>query len=136
MLFRSIYAFDPAKDARRFESGTPVVPSLYAANAGLALLNEVGVDRAWKATRVLHEDLRVGIEAIGGRVVTPRDRHGPMIAVASRDQHALVEAMANDGIVVSSRDGNVRISPHFYNSAGDVETVLRSLRDHRSLLDD
>ncbi|MGA1146913.1 MAG: aminotransferase class V-fold PLP-dependent enzyme, partial [Candidatus Nanopelagicales bacterium] len=126
--------FDPAKDARRFESGTPVVPSLYAADAGLELLNEVGVDRAWAVSRELHEQLRGGIEHLGGRVVTPRHDHGPMIAVASSDDHALVAAMANDGVVVSCRDGNVRISPHFYNNASDMDAVLASLAQHRHLL--
>jgi selenocysteine lyase/cysteine desulfurase len=129
-----IYKFDPAKDARRFESGTPVVPSLYAADAGLGLLNEVGVDRAWAVSRELHEQLRGGIEHLGGRVVTPRHDHGPMIAVASSDDHALVAAMANDGVVVSCRDGNVRISPHFYNNASDMDAVLASLARHRHLL--
>lgn len=129
-----IYEFDPAKDARRFESGTPVVPSLYAADAGLGLLNEVGVDRAWAVSRGLHEHLRSGIEELGGRVVTPRHHHGPMIAVASSDDHALVAAMAGDGVVVSCRDGNVRISPHFYNNASDMDVVLASLARHRHLL--
>lgn len=129
-----IYEFDPAKDARRFESGTPVVPSLYAAEAGLRLLNEVGVDRAWEVSSALHEQLRVGITDLGGRIVTPASAHGPMIAVASVDDHALVDAMASDGVVVSCRDGNVRISPHFYNNAEDMDAVLGSLRAHRDLL--
>ena len=129
-----IYEFDPAKDARRFESGTPVVPSLYAAEAGLRLLNEVGVDAAWAVSRELHEQLRVGIEGLGGKVVTPTHDHGPMIAVASTDDHALVDALGSDGVVVSCRDGNVRISPHFYNNAADMDAVLASLARHRHLL--
>jgi len=129
-----IYDFDPAKDARRFESGTPVVPSLYAADAGLRLLNEVGVDRAWSASSVLHDQLRSGIESLNGVVVTPGEMHGPMIAVAAVDDHALVDAMGADGVVVSCRDGNVRISPHFYNDAQDMERVLESLARHKHLL--
>ena len=129
-----IYEFDPAKDARRFESGTPVVPSLYAAEAGLRLLNEVGVDAAWAVSRELHEQLRLGIEGLGGEIVTPSRDHGPMIAVASKDDHALVDALASDGVVVSCRDGNVRISPHFYNNAADMDAVLASLASHRHLL--
>ena len=129
-----IYEFDPAKDSRRFEFGTPVVPSLYAAEAGLRLLNEVGVDAAWAVSRELHEQLRAGIEGLGGRIVTPSRAHGPMIAVASRDDHALVNALAADGIVVSCRAGNVRISPHFYNNAADMDAVLASLARNRHLL--
>lgn len=129
-----IYAYDPAKDARRFESGTPVVPSMYAVAEGLRLLLEVGVDRAWQRSSALHDALREGIREIGGRVVTPADLHGPMIAVASTDDHALVHAMGDDGVVVSCRDGNVRISPHFYNNDDDVDAALASLKRHRELL--
>lgn len=128
-----IYAYDPAKDARRFEGGTPPVPSLYPVAEGMRLLMEVGVDRAWQRSSMLHEALREGISALGGRVVTPAS-HGPMIAVASTDEHAMVRAMGDDGVVVSSRDGNVRISPHFYNNEADVEAVLASVRRHHDLL--
>lgn len=129
-----IGAYDPAKDARRFESGTPTVPSTYPVAAGLRLLAEVGVDRAWAHSAVLHDMLREGVAALGGRVVTPAQAHGPMLAVTSTDEHALVAAMDADRVVVSCRDGNVRISPHFYNSPSDVEAVLASLQRHRHLL--
>lgn len=129
-----IYSFDPSNDARRFESGTPAIPSLYAADAGLRLLLAVGVDQAWQVSSELHEQLRSGIKGIGGRVVTPSTDHGPMIAIASNDDHALVAALASDGVVVSCRDGNVRISPHFYNNATDMDHVLKSVARHKSLL--
>jgi selenocysteine lyase/cysteine desulfurase len=129
-----IYSFDPAKDARRFESGTPVVPSLYAAEAGLTFLLDVGVQAAWEVSSALHDQLRAGITDLGGHVVTPLDHHGPMIAVAATDDHALVDGLATDGVVVSCRDGNVRISPHFYNTTGDIERALESLHRHRHLL--
>lgn len=129
-----VSAYDPAKEARRFESGTPVVPSLFPVAEGLRLLLEVGIDRAWQRSSALHDALREGIGAIGGRVVTPAGLHGPMLAVASTDDHALVHAMGEDGVVVSCRDGNVRISPHFYNNETDVERVLASLRRHDHLL--
>jgi selenocysteine lyase/cysteine desulfurase len=69
-------------------------------------------------------------------VVTPRDpaRRGPLIAVESSDVHALVEALAADEIVTSSRDANLRISPHCYNSTEDVRALLDSLARHRDLL--
>jgi len=129
-----INAYDPAKDARRFEGGTPTVPSTYPVAAGLNLLLEVGVDRAWQHTSTLHDMLRAGIAELGGRVVTPASAHGAMLAVASTDENALVAAMGADGIIVSNRDGNVRISPHFYNNDADVERALASLRAHRDLL--
>ena len=129
-----INSYDPAKDARRFEGGTPPVPSTYPVAAGLNLLLEVGVERAWHQSSMLHDMLRAGIADMGGRVVTPASTHGPMLAVASTDENALVAAMGEDGVIVSCRDGNVRISPHVYNNDTDVERALASLRKHRDLL--
>jgi selenocysteine lyase/cysteine desulfurase len=47
---------------------------------------------------------------------------------------ALVAALRREGIVTSSRDGNLRISAHAYNSLADVDAVLAALKRNRSLL--
>jgi selenocysteine lyase/cysteine desulfurase len=129
-----IRSYDPAADARRFEAGTPAVPGLYAAAAGLELMLEIGVERTQVHVEQLLRQLRSGVTDIGGTVVTPERAHGPMLAVAATDELAYVEALAKDGVVVSSRDGNVRISPHCYNTDADIEAVVAALHAHRHLL--
>ena len=131
-----IHAYDPATDARRFESGTPAIPALYPAAAGLEILLEVGVSNIYEYVAPLHDALREGIEAMGGRVVTPASKlnHGAMLAVASTDEHAHVIALEGEKVVTSSRDGNIRISPHFYNNHEDVEKVLAAFAKHKVFL--
>ncbi len=129
-----IDSYDPAPDARRFEAGTPAVPSLYAAAAGIELMLEIGVERTRRHVAGLLEQLRDGLAELGATVATPAYAQGPMLAVASRDEHAHVAGLGRDKIVVSSRDGNVRISPHCYNTAGDIDVLLAALATHRSLL--
>ena len=131
-----IHGYDPAKEARRFESGTPAIPSLYPAAAGLELLLEIGVENIYEYVSPLHDQLREGIEAMGGRVVTPAKKsiHGAMIAFASNNENAHVSALEGEKVITSCRDGNVRISPHFYNNYEDVERVLASLAKHRTFL--
>ena len=46
----------------------------------------------------------------------------------------LVVALERDGIVTSSRDGNLRVYPHGYNSSADIEAVLEALGRNRHLL--
>jgi selenocysteine lyase/cysteine desulfurase len=128
--------YSPSATARRFEFGTPPIPNIYAGLAGIELVEEIGVAATEEHVRGLTTQLIEGIDDLGGRVVTPRDpdRRGPLVAVASTDEHALVAALEPDGVVTSSRDGNLRVSFHGYNSTEDVEALLAALRRHRALL--
>jgi selenocysteine lyase/cysteine desulfurase len=134
----NVFAMDatryaPAPGAARFQSGTPPVPSVYAGLAAIELVREVGVERTEAHVRGLTETLIAGIEELGGRVVTPA-ASGPLVAVPARDAEALVAGLRDDGSVTSARAGNLRISPHFYNSDDDIHTVLAALERHRALL--
>ena len=119
-----------------FESGTPPVPNIYAGLAGMELMKQIGIGATEQHVRGLNDRLLDGLDELGAHVVTPRDpaQRGPLIAVASIDDHSLVAALAADRIIVSPRDGNVRISAHAYNSTEDIDAVLASLARHRELL--
>ena len=127
---------EPAQGARRFEAGTPPVPSLYAAEAGLDLLMTVGMETVRRHVLGLTERLKTGVKQVGGVLATPDDpaRHGAMIAIRSTDDHTLVERLKRHGVVTSCRDGNVRVSPHFYNSDMDIDACLEALSAERALL--
>jgi selenocysteine lyase/cysteine desulfurase len=131
-----IYDYSPAPTARRFEHGTPPIPSIYAGIAGLELVQEIGVAEAQEHVRALTDQLTDSVDDLGGRVVTPREpeRKGPLVAIASTDEHALVAALEDEGIVTSSRAGNLRVSFHGYNTSEDVEAVVAALARHRDLL--
>jgi selenocysteine lyase/cysteine desulfurase len=131
-----IHDYSPAPSARRFQSGTPPVPSIYAGIAGIELLESIGIEETREHVLHLNAHLVAGVDELGGTVVTPRERerHGALICVRSTDVEELVAALGRWGIVTSERDGNVRISPHAYNSLEDVDLVLEALAAHRDLL--
>ncbi len=131
-----IDSYQPAQHARRFENGTPNVAPLYPASAALELIIKVGISNIEKYVSSIHEALRVGITDIGGTIVTPSDpaAHGALLAVASTNENAHVSALEEIGIITSSRDGNVRLSPHFYNNFDDVEKIINGLKKTKSFL--
>lgn len=131
-----IHDYSPAPTAAKFESGTPPVPSIYAGVAGMDLLDEIGVAETEQHVSALTEHLIEGLDRIGATMVTPRDpeRRGPMIAVASTDENALVAVLAEEAILTSCRDGNVRLSWHCYNSLEDVDRTIAGLERHADLL--
>src|SRR5262249_30572901 len=118
--------YSPARTARRFEAGTPPRPPVYAAVARVRLVEGIRVPGNERHVRELNALLREGLDELGARVVTPHEpeRSGALRCVASRDVEALVAALADQGIVTSSRDANLRISPHCYNTAEDVRVLL------------
>jgi selenocysteine lyase/cysteine desulfurase len=131
-----IHDYSPSPTARRFQSGTPPIPSIYAGIAGIELIQEIGIEETREHVLHLNAHLIAGVDELGGTVVTPheRERHGALICVKSTDVDELVAALGRWGIVTSERDGNVRISPHAYNSLEDIDLVLDALARHRHLL--
>ena len=131
-----IHDYSPAATARRFEAGTPPVPAIYAAIAGIELMREIGIEETEGHVRGLNQLLLEGLEELGSVVVTPRERErrGALVCIASTDAERLVAELTERGIVTSSRDGNLRVSAHCYNAVEDIEAVLRALREHRGLV--
>jgi selenocysteine lyase/cysteine desulfurase len=128
--------YSPAPNARRFDAGTPPVPSIYAGVAGMRIVEQAGVSAIAAHVRRLVDRLLIGLDEIGATVVTPRAKgaFGPLICVASKDAPALVEALRARRIAVSSRDSNVRIALHLYNVEEDVDRIIAALHRHRELL--
>jgi selenocysteine lyase/cysteine desulfurase len=132
----SIADYSPHASARRFDSGTPPVPSLYPGVAGMELVAEVGVPAIEAHVRGLADRFLAGCDDLGATVATSRreKEYGPLVCVVSTDPNTLVDALAKDGIVTSSRDSNLRVSLHLYNVAEDVDRVLEALAANRALL--
>jgi selenocysteine lyase/cysteine desulfurase len=128
--------YSPARTARRFESGTPPIPAIYAGIAGIELMQEIGVADTRAHVLELNRRLIEGLDDLKTTMVTPRrpKRRGALVCAKSRDVNALVAALRREGIVTSERDGNLRISAHAYNSVDDVDAVLAALKRNRSLL--
>ena len=126
--------YSPAPTAARFQAGTPPVPALYAAVAGMNLVAAAGAEATQAHVTALAERLVQGVLELGGVFSPARDRRGALVCVAATDGEALVDALRADGIVASSRGDNVRLSLHFYNSDEDVDAAVATLRRHRQLL--
>lgn len=131
-----IYQHDPSPTARRFETGTPPIPPIYAALAGMDMVNQIGIDRIEAHVRELTGALKEGVRQNGFTLATPTDpaRHGALIAIRAHDVDELVGRLKAADIITSSRDDNVRVSPHFYNNMDDINCLMDALLQHRELL--
>lgn len=133
------FGFDPREldfpdDARRFETGTPAIPSAYGAVAGLRTLARIDQGAAAAHVRQLVDETQARLVESGERVWSPADgaRRGPQVALIDDDPVALAGYLAQRRIVVSPRGHVARISFHFYNNREDVDAVLAAIADYRA----
>jgi len=129
-----IYHHHPHASARRFESGTPNACGLFAAQAGLELLLEVGMETVAERISQVNSLIKDAVDAHDWNLVTPRDRHGAMLAIRSTDAPRLVEHLGERDIILTERDGNIRVASHFYNDASDVDRLVAALEAESDLL--
>jgi selenocysteine lyase/cysteine desulfurase len=130
------HAHTPSPSARKFETGSPPVPNIYAALAGIKLVQQLGPASIQREIGELTGALKAGLMRRGFNLVSPVDgsKHGALITVRSHKVDLLVKWLAADQIIVSSRDNNLRISPHFYNNQDDMNRLLDGLTKHKALL--
>lgn len=132
----SLAPVDWSTSARRFETGSPPVPNVYAAAAGLDLLRTLAPAAIDAQIARLVDRFASGARARGFDVITPDDpaARGPLVVVRATDAAALVQRLADRGIVVSARATGLRVSFHAYNNDADVDTVLEALNAEAALL--
>lgn len=121
-----------AADGRRYELGTPSIPSAAIARGGTELVREIGVVRLGERTRDLGQ-LLIGLADEAGlevRAVRDADRRGGIVPIAFADPKPVVDALAAESIIVDFRPGIVRCSPAFYNTEDEVRLLVERLAAH------
>lgn len=126
-----------ASDAARMLHGSPAVPALLAATAGYEIVLEVGVEkiRAWSIART--QALRDDLMGRGFDVPSPEnpEARGGTLTVRLRPQEngaAFVAALEQRQILVDHRpEAGIRVSPHFYTLAEELELFAESLTEIR-----
>jgi selenocysteine lyase/cysteine desulfurase len=125
------YHLELQPGAGRFEEGTPNTPGIFALGAAIDLLLELGVEAVGQRVLELTDMLCEGLAARGAAIASPR---GPgqasgIVAFRLPDEAPgrTAARLRAAGVFVVERRGCVRASPHFYNSPGDLERLLRAL---------
>jgi len=138
MAHEQPFAFDTelqyATGIRRFLHGSPAIPALYAARSGYQIINSVGVENIrQKSMRQTGRLIELAEEA-GFEVTSPKNAadRGGTITVGHPDAGAITNELIKREIIVDYRPGaGIRISPHFYNTDEEMETVINEMKKIR-----
>ncbi|MEV4570704.1 aminotransferase class V-fold PLP-dependent enzyme [Nonomuraea sp. NPDC049419] len=130
------FAFDPRLldfpgDARRFETGTPPVPSAYAANAGFDLIERIDLHDVRRHVSELVDELAERLTAEGVKVASPAGARGPQVAIADDAPDRLAAALAERRIWTAPRGDLLRLSFHYYNDRSDVDAAVAAISSCR-----
>lgn len=122
------FNLDLASGAKRYEPGNLNAYSIHALGASLEILLEAGPAAVEARVLALTDRLVAGLEAGGFNVASsrrPGEASGIVVATYPEvDSSALAHALAEEGVIVSSRAGRLRISPHFYNTEEEIDRLL------------
>jgi selenocysteine lyase/cysteine desulfurase len=122
-----------AKGARRWDSPeTASFSNLAAMDASLELLLRIGVETVWQHTRRLIDMMIERLprdRCVLASPASPSERGCYACVVARRPEKTteLYERLRKENVIVSLREGALRISPHLYNSERDIDRLLMLL---------
>ena len=125
------YDLTQPPDATRFEEGSYNSVGLYGLKAAIELLHDIGISAIEARVLALTARLIAGLVAKGYRVITPKtdtDRAG--IVIFESSQHTpteIYEMLYAENIITAERGSGVRVSPHFYNTASEIDRLLEVL---------
>ncbi len=117
-------------DAGRFEPGTHNLMGIVGARAALTFFLELRINTIEQHLFTLTDYLTEGLQELGYTVLSDRSssHKSQIVTFAAKNGEALWHYLLKRGIRVSLREGNIRVSPHFYNTQEEIDQFLKALR--------
>lgn len=124
------YQLDFLPDARRYEYGTANFMGIVGLSASVELLQEIGLENIERKLLHLGELLVNGLQGNGLQFVnTPDKKHWAGIYTFKvQETERLFEFLGKNQVVCSVRNGMLRISPHFYNTVEEINSLIALIK--------
>lgn len=125
--------FTLKSDASRFECGSYHMPCLVGLQGSLEYLQEIGIATIHRAVADHTEELCEQLRRLGATIYSDRGAEVWSGIVSFTLPHTEARAVAlacrHLKVILSARAGRLRVSPHFYNDASDMQRLLDALRE-------
>lgn len=118
--------------ARRYEGGSVTVETILQMGASIDLLLDAGVDRVAAHVHALVDRAAAGLADAGATVLSdldPGNRAAHLtFALPGHDATDLCARLRARGVVGAARGGGIRVSPHGYNTPGEIDALVDAVR--------
>jgi kynureninase len=121
-------------DIGRFAIGTPAIAALYAAQPGLEIISEIGIDKIRRKSVRQTARLIELADELGFPITTPRETNarGGTVAVNIAHGYEISKVLKDREFLVDYRPGaGIRISPHFYTGDDELNAVILEIKKIR-----
>ena len=128
--FWDIWSLKLSETASRFEVGSPSTISFVGASAAMKMLLDFGIAKIEERILKLTDYLIEAVKNLGLKLKTPEERQhrSGIINFHIANPEEVVRHLRSKGIVVSARAHGIRVSPHFYNTENEIDTLVEELR--------
>ena len=112
--------------------GTANYNNFMPCTASIETLLDIGPEVVAAHDQALVARLIAGLDESKYEVLSPREgpERSTLVIVSHRDaarNREIREALAADGVFIALREGNLRLSPHLYNGADDIDRAIAAL---------
>ncbi len=116
-------------NAKRFELGEPSYLSTVGTKAAIELLLGLGTPAIEARVLKLSQRLYDGLEHLGARIVSPREREmrSGVVSFSTKDTEATFKLLKEAGFYLSLRPAGIRVAVDFYNTEEEVDRLLSTL---------
>jgi cysteine desulfurase/selenocysteine lyase len=127
------YNLVPFKTAQKFDIGTYPFPILRTFYYSTMLLQKIGVKNIQKHNLSLLDKLILFLQENEFKILSslePKQRSS-ILSFACENGKGLFQKLRKEKILVSYREGGIRVSPHFYNNEEDMERLIKVLKSRK-----
>lgn len=118
-----------SETAEKYEAGMLASLPLCALEASVDLMLAIGADVIERRVLELSGLVRERLRVLGGDPLPYEDSAIVGVRFPGKDASALAIELRRQGIIVSARHGQLRISTHFYNNEEDIARLVDALSD-------
>ncbi len=124
-----------SRGGQKFMSGTPPVPCLYTARAGLDVLKKIGIPGIRDKSLALTELIIRKAKERGYPLFTPEENNlrGGSVSISLPHVFPVKQALEKRGVKVDFRKGQdkepdvIRVGPHFYNKDEEIDILFKEI---------
>lgn len=129
------YEQPPVPGAARFEGGTPIFIGALSLAESAHVLESAGTERIAAHVLTLTDRLVEGLNGAGAEIASIRSEQASSgivtFNVPGVEPVALGKSLQHAGIVTTYRNNGIRVAPHGYNTAGEIDALLDVVRGYQ-----